>query len=64
MSDPTIRDYSITADERRQIFERLEKLDADKAEIVDERKGVMAEAKGRGYDGAILNKIVARQGGA
>ena len=50
-----------TAGELRQFVERYERLDADKAEIADAQKEVMAEAKGQGYDTAVLRKLIARR---
>ena len=58
MSDPT-DSYSVTADELRQFIERFEQLDAKKKQLAEQQKELMAEAKGRGYDTAILNKIIA-----
>ena len=43
----------------RQIIERYERLEAEKKDIADAQKEVMAEAKGAGYDTAILRKIIA-----
>ena len=51
--------YSVTAEELRQFIERYEQLEAEKKDIADQQKEVMAEAKGRGYDTAALRKIVA-----
>ncbi|WP_323036985.1 DUF2312 domain-containing protein [Pararhodobacter sp.] len=51
--------YDVTADELRQFIERFEHLDAEKKDIADQQKEVMAEAKGRGYDVAVLRKIIA-----
>lgn len=51
--------YGIAAGELRAFVERFERLDAEKKEIVDQQKGVMAEAKGRGYDVKVLRKIIA-----
>ena len=42
--------YRVTADELRQFVERIERLDAEKKDLADQQKEVMAEAKGRGYD--------------
>ena len=49
----------VTADELRQFIERYEQLDAEKRDIADQMKEVMAEAKGRGYDTKVLRKVVA-----
>jgi uncharacterized protein (UPF0335 family) len=51
--------YSVTADELRQFIERLEQLAAEKADIAEQAKEVMSEAKGRGYDTKIIRKIIA-----
>lgn len=49
---------AVTADELRQFVERIEQLDAEKRDIADQRKEVMAEAKGRGYDTAVIRALV------
>ncbi|SFG12180.1 Uncharacterized conserved protein, UPF0335 family [Palleronia marisminoris] len=61
MSDTSAADanYSVTADELRQFVERYERLEAEKKDIADAQKEVMAEAKGRGYDTKVLRKIIA-----
>lgn len=51
--------YRVTADELRQFIERFERLEAEKKDIADQQKEVMAEAKARGYDTRILRKLVA-----
>jgi uncharacterized protein (UPF0335 family) len=53
------RAYDVIADELRQFVERYEHLDAEKKDIADQQKEVMAEAKGRGYDVKALRKIIA-----
>lgn len=53
--------YRVTADELRQFIERLERLDAEKKDLGDQRKEVMAEAKGRGYDTKIIGKLIAER---
>jgi uncharacterized protein (UPF0335 family) len=58
MSDP-IDTYSVTADELRQFIERFEQLDSEKKDLAEQQKELMAEAKGRGYDTAILRKVIA-----
>jgi uncharacterized protein (UPF0335 family) len=47
-----------TADELRQFIERIEHLAAEKQDIADQIKEVMAEAKGRGYTPALIREIV------
>ncbi len=60
MNDNVVeQSYRVTADELRQFIERLERLDAEKRDIADQQKEVMAEAKGRGYDTKILRKVIA-----
>lgn len=51
--------YRVTADELRQFIERFERLEAEKKDIADQQKEVMAEAKGRGYDPKIVRKLLA-----
>jgi uncharacterized protein (UPF0335 family) len=51
--------YRVTADELRAFVERIERLDAEKKDIAEQQKEVMAEAKGRGYDIKVLRKIIA-----
>lgn len=50
--------YGIAAEELRQFVERYEQLEAEKKDITEQQKEVMAEAKGRGYDTKALRKIV------
>ncbi|PYE80836.1 DUF2312 domain-containing protein [Pseudoroseicyclus aestuarii] len=47
------------AQELRQFVERSERLAAEKQDIADQMKEVMAEAKGRGYDTRALRRIIA-----
>jgi uncharacterized protein (UPF0335 family) len=54
-----IADYNVTAEELRQFIERIESLDAEKKDITEQQKEVMAEAKGRGYDTKVIRKLVA-----
>jgi len=60
MTDP-VSDaaYNVAADELRQFIERYEHLEAEKKDIADQQKEVMAEAKGRGYDTKVLRKVIA-----
>ena len=50
--------YRVTADELRQFIERIERLDVEKKDLVEQQKEVMAEAKGRGYDTKVMRKLV------
>jgi len=60
-ADRDVRDgaYRVAGEELRQFVERLEKMDADKRDISEQAKEVMAEAKSRGYDTKVLRKVVA-----
>jgi uncharacterized protein (UPF0335 family) len=51
--------YAVTADELRQFIERYEQLEAERKDIAEQMKEVMAEAEGRGYDTKVLKKIIA-----
>jgi uncharacterized protein (UPF0335 family) len=51
--------YRVTADELRQFIERIERLDAEKKDLAEQQKEVMAEAKGRGYDTKVMRKVIA-----
>ena len=51
--------YRVTADELRQFIERFERLEAEKKDIADQQKEVMAEAKARGYDTRVMRKLIA-----
>ena len=48
----------VTADELRQFVERIERLDAEKKDISDQQKEILAEAKGRGYDIKVIRKLI------
>lgn len=50
--------YRVAADELRSFVERFERLEAEKKDIADQQKEVMAEAKSRGYDTKVLRKVV------
>lgn len=50
---------TVAAQELRQFIERYERLEAEKKDIADAQKEVMAEAKGRGYDTKVMRKVVA-----
>ncbi len=51
--------YNVAADELRQFIEQYEHLEAEKKDIAEQQKEVMAEAKGRGYDPTAMRKIIA-----
>ncbi|MEL6574110.1 MAG: DUF2312 domain-containing protein [Pseudomonadota bacterium] len=50
---------TVAAAELRQFIERFERLEAEKKDIAEAQKEVMAEAKGRGYDTKVLRKVIA-----
>jgi uncharacterized protein (UPF0335 family) len=61
--DREVRDraYSVTAAELRAFIERYERLDAEKRDIADQQKEVMAEAKGRGYSVKAIRALIAER---
>jgi len=58
MTEPT-DPYAVTAEELRQFIERFEALEAEKKDIAEQLKELMAEAKGRGYDTRVMRKLIA-----
>ncbi|MEM1234672.1 MAG: DUF2312 domain-containing protein [Pseudomonadota bacterium] len=58
-TDTASDSYRVTAGELRQFIERFERLEAEKKDLADQQKEVMAEAKARGYDTKVMRKIVA-----
>lgn len=50
--------YNVTAAELRQFIERIETIDASKRDLAEDRKEVMAEAKGRGYSVQVIGALV------
>jgi len=62
MTDPMIDETSNSSAERlRSFVERVEQLNAEKAEISAQIKDVMSEAKGEGYLIMAIRKIVAER---
>ncbi|MGR3621840.1 DUF2312 domain-containing protein [Pseudophaeobacter sp.] len=57
--DEKSENYRVTAGELRQFIERFERLDAEKKDIAEQQKEVMAEAKARGYDTKVIRKVIA-----
>ena len=47
--------------ELRQIIEQIERFNEEKQQAADLAKDVYTEAKARGYDPAILRKVIARR---
>ena len=56
MTDST---QAIAADQLKAIVERLEHLDEEIAGLRDDRKGILAEAKGNGFDAKAIVKLIA-----
>ena len=50
--------YRVAMEELISFIERYERLEAEKKDIADQQKEVMAEAKGRGYDTKVLRTII------
>ena len=60
MDDSVVEEsYRVSAEELRQFVERFERLEAEKRDIAEQQKEVMAEAKGRGYDTRVMRKVIA-----
>ncbi len=57
--NPGDNSFRVAADELRQFIERFERLDAEKRDIADQQKEVMAEAKARGYDTKVMRRLIA-----
>ena len=51
--------YGIAAGELRQFIEQFEQLDAEKNDIAERQKELMAEAKARGYDTKVMRRVIA-----
>lgn len=51
-------DTHVAADQLRAFVERVERLEEEKKTLSDDIKDVYAEAKGNGFDVAILRKVV------
>ena len=50
--------YGVTASELRTFVERWERLEAERKDLAEAQKEVMAEAKWRGYDVKVLREII------
>jgi uncharacterized protein (UPF0335 family) len=59
VEDEARAQYRVTAGELRQFVERYERLEAERRDLADQMKEVMAEARGRGYDAKVLKKLIA-----
>lgn len=45
----------------KSIIERIERIEVEQAEVAEQKKEIYAEAKGNGFDGAIIRKVIARR---
>lgn len=52
---------SMAAAELRQFIERYELFEAEKRDIAEAQKEVMAEVRGRGYDTKVLRVLIAKR---
>ena len=61
MSEITSLDnsYRVTGEELRQFIERYEHLEAERKDLLDQQKEVLAEARNRGYDIRVVRKLMA-----
>ena len=57
-SPPAAGSNALARDELLQFIERIERLNAEKADIADQIKEVFAEAKGRGYDTKVMRRVI------
>ncbi|MFN3440870.1 MAG: DUF2312 domain-containing protein [Rhizobium rosettiformans] len=51
--------HSVARDQLRAFVERIERLEEEKKTIGDDIKDVYGEAKGMGFDTAVLKKVIA-----
>lgn len=49
---------SVAAEQLRQLIERIERLEEEKAGIANDIKEVYAEAKGNGFEPKVMRQIV------
>jgi uncharacterized protein (UPF0335 family) len=52
-------DNSVAVDQLKSIIERVERLEEEKKDLAEDIKDVYGEAKGNGFDTAIIRKIIA-----
>lgn len=50
---------SVAQDQLRSFIERIERMEEEKASIANDIKEIYSEAKGNGFDTAIMRQIVA-----
>lgn len=51
--------YETTANELKQFIEQWEQCDAEKKDITERQKEIMAEARARGYDTKVMKQVIA-----
>lgn len=51
--------YGIAAGELRQFIDQFEQLETEKRDVAERQKELMTEAKARGYDTAVMKKLIA-----
>lgn len=52
-------DTGVAADQLRSFVDRIERLEEEKRALSEDLKEVYAEAKGTGFDTAVLRKVIA-----
>ncbi len=57
--DKAIADGEVNAGHLQAFIERIERLDEERAALVNDIKDVFAEAKANGFDTKVLRKIIA-----
>jgi uncharacterized protein (UPF0335 family) len=50
--------HGVARDQLRAFIERIERLEEEKKTIADDIKDVYGEAKGTGFDAAVLRKVI------
>lgn len=50
-----------TGEQLRQFIERIERMEAEKADAMEAIKEIYAEAKGNGFDVPVMRKVIARR---
>ncbi|HWL55994.1 MAG TPA: DUF2312 domain-containing protein [Paracoccus sp. (in: a-proteobacteria)] len=53
------RAFGVAAGELRQFIEQFERLEAEKKDVAEHQKELMAEAKAHGYDTKVMRKVIA-----
>lgn len=58
---PSGDNLKVASEELRDLIERFEALEEDKASVMKEQKDILAEAKSRGYNTKVMRKIIAER---